>query len=54
MGLSVVAEFVGDDETVALLKKIGVDFAQGFGIGKPAPLKETIRALQKARESQTA
>ena len=54
MGLSVVAEFVGDDETVALLKKIGVDFAQGFGVGKPAPMKQTIRALQKARESQTA
>ena len=54
MGLSVVAEFVGDDETVALLKEIGVDFAQGFGIGKPVPLKETVRALQKARESQSA
>ncbi|MDJ0792996.1 MAG: EAL domain-containing protein [Woeseiaceae bacterium] len=54
MGLSVVAEFVSDDETVAILEGIGVDFAQGYGIGKPAPLKETIRALQKARESQTA
>ncbi|MDJ0747858.1 MAG: EAL domain-containing protein [Woeseiaceae bacterium] len=54
MGLSIVAEFVGDDETVALLKEIGVDFAQGFGIGKPVPLKESVRALQKARESQSA
>ncbi len=54
MDLRVVAEYVGDHETVALLRQIGVDFAQGFGIGEPAPLKETIRELQKARESQSA
>jgi diguanylate cyclase (GGDEF)-like protein/PAS domain S-box-containing protein len=32
-----VAEFVGDDRTVAILREFGVDFAQGYHIGKPAP-----------------
>ncbi len=54
MDLSIVAEFVENEATVALLREIGVDFAQGFGIGKPVSLRETIRTLQKARESQTA
>jgi diguanylate cyclase (GGDEF)-like protein/PAS domain S-box-containing protein len=30
-----VAEFVGDDETTAMLREYGVDFAQGYHIGKP-------------------
>jgi diguanylate cyclase (GGDEF)-like protein len=54
MGLSIVAEFVSDDSTVSLLQKIGVDFAQGFGVGKPAPIKDSIRALKNARESKSA
>jgi EAL domain-containing protein (putative c-di-GMP-specific phosphodiesterase class I) len=36
MGKRTIAEFVGDDETVKILKGIGVDYAQGFHIGKPA------------------
>ncbi|MEO9176026.1 MAG: PAS domain S-box protein [Gaiellales bacterium] len=32
-----VAEFVGDDRTIEMLRAIGVDFAQGYHIGKPAP-----------------
>lgn len=35
MGKKTVAEFVEDDQTLAMLKKIGVDYAQGYGIGKP-------------------
>ncbi len=36
MGKRTVAEFVGDDETLALIKEMGIDYAQGFLIGKPA------------------
>ena len=54
MGLSIVAEFVADTGAVAILRDIGVDFVQGFGIGKPAPIKETIRALRQTRESASA
>ncbi len=37
MGKKTVAEFVQDAETLALLKTMGVDFAQGYYIGKPKP-----------------
>jgi diguanylate cyclase (GGDEF)-like protein/PAS domain S-box-containing protein len=32
-----VAEFVGDDRTIEMLREFGVDFAQGYHIGEPAP-----------------
>jgi diguanylate cyclase (GGDEF)-like protein/PAS domain S-box-containing protein len=37
-----VAEFVGDDETHALLRRLGVDYAQGYHLGRPAPLAELV------------
>lgn len=40
MGKQTIAEFVENDAIVAKLKEIGVDFAQGYGIGKPRPLNE--------------
>jgi len=41
MGLQCIAEFVEDDQTLKVLNKIGVDFAQGYGIEKPTPLFES-------------
>ncbi|TQS41799.1 putative bifunctional diguanylate cyclase/phosphodiesterase [Cryptosporangium phraense] len=38
MGLRTVAEFVEDDETLAILREIGVDYGQGYGLGRPGPL----------------
>ena len=38
-GSRTIAEFVGDDETVALLQDIGVDYGQGFHLGRPGPLE---------------
>ena len=40
LGKRTVAEFVGDEATVALLRRHGVDFAQGFHVGKPAPVED--------------
>lgn len=37
MGLRTVAEFVEHDATRQRLSAIGVDFVQGYGIGRPAP-----------------
>lgn len=37
-GLQTVAEGVEDAESLALLRELGVDFAQGYHLGRPAPL----------------
>jgi len=33
-----IAEFVGDAETVELLRELGIDYAQGYHIGHPVPV----------------
>lgn len=38
LGKQVVAEYVSDDETIELLRGLGVDYAQGFHVGMPAPI----------------
>ncbi len=38
-GYQTIAEGVEDAETVALLEEYGVDFAQGFHLGRPAPIE---------------
>jgi diguanylate cyclase (GGDEF)-like protein/PAS domain S-box-containing protein len=40
LGKKTIAEFVGDAETLELLRRYGVDYAQGFFISKPQPLEE--------------
>ena len=40
LGKRTIAEFVGDDETLQLLRSYGVDFAQGYFVGRPAPLPD--------------
>ena len=42
MGKTTVAEFVGDEGTIHLLREIGVDFAQGYHIGMPRPISEVL------------
>jgi len=39
MGIQTIAEFVENKETLEQLSKIGVNFAQGYYIDKPKPLK---------------
>jgi diguanylate cyclase (GGDEF)-like protein/PAS domain S-box-containing protein len=39
---STIAEFVGDDETVRLLARLGVDYGQGYHLGRPAPANDLI------------
>lgn len=36
LGLTTIAEWVEDEETVALLREVGVNWAQGFHFGRPA------------------
>ena len=39
-----IAEIVGDDETVQLLTRLGVDYAQGYHLRRPGPLAEVAAA----------
>lgn len=36
VGKQTIAEYVQDAETLTILRELGVDYAQGFHIGKPA------------------
>jgi diguanylate cyclase (GGDEF)-like protein len=40
MGKKTIAEFVENERIFNLLKELGVDYAQGYGIGKPVPLHD--------------
>ena len=42
LGKETIAEFVENDQIREILKSIGVDYCQGYGIGKPIPLKELL------------
>ena len=35
IGVKTIAEFVENEDTIAKLKEVGIDYAQGFGISKP-------------------
>jgi EAL domain-containing protein (putative c-di-GMP-specific phosphodiesterase class I) len=40
MGKKVIAESVENDAVLEKLREIGVDYAQGFGVGEPRPIDE--------------
>jgi diguanylate cyclase (GGDEF)-like protein/PAS domain S-box-containing protein len=42
MGKKTIAEFVADDATARLLAASGVDYAQGYHIGRPRPAAEVL------------
>jgi diguanylate cyclase (GGDEF)-like protein/PAS domain S-box-containing protein len=45
LGKQTIAEFVEDQETLDMLREIGVDCAQGFHIGRPKPLDDTFTEI---------
>jgi diguanylate cyclase (GGDEF)-like protein/PAS domain S-box-containing protein len=45
LGIKTIAEYVGDVETLDIVRELGVDYAQGFLIGKPAPVAELRKPL---------
>ena len=45
MGLRTVAECVESEQIHALVRELGVEFGQGFSIGRPAPLEGVIAGL---------
>ncbi|MGH1537499.1 MAG: sensor domain-containing phosphodiesterase [Gammaproteobacteria bacterium] len=45
-GLETIAEFVENPEIIQCIKEIGINYAQGYGIGKPIPLSEQLNNLR--------
>jgi diguanylate cyclase (GGDEF)-like protein/PAS domain S-box-containing protein len=54
LGKRTVAEFVSDPEILAVCRAEGVDFAQGFLIGKPVPYDEFVAAFLPSRAGATS
>ena len=54
MGLVTVAEYVESEKTRKLISELGVDFAQGHAIGKPAPLEDVLEQLSRQDSESTA
>ncbi|MBC7954824.1 MAG: EAL domain-containing protein [Cytophagales bacterium] len=46
MGLRTVAEFVQNDATIEMLRSLGVDYVQGYGVEKPRPLDDASRGTE--------
>jgi diguanylate cyclase (GGDEF)-like protein/PAS domain S-box-containing protein len=40
LGIKTVAEFVTDERTMEMVRDLGVDFAQGYHLGKPEPVSK--------------
>jgi EAL domain-containing protein (putative c-di-GMP-specific phosphodiesterase class I) len=50
MGKRTIAEFVESEAVLAALREIGVDYAQGYAIGKPAPFETMVLPAGGHRE----
>ena len=46
LGVLTIAESVGDAKTVEMLRRFGVDFAQGNQISRPGPVSEVLPSSQ--------
>jgi diguanylate cyclase (GGDEF)-like protein len=42
LSLKTIAEYVENEDIAAKLREVGVDFAQGYGVGKPVPLEQLV------------
>ncbi len=48
LGKATIGEFVGDAQTVEVLKVHGVDYAQGYHLGRPRPISDGFGAASRA------
>jgi EAL domain-containing protein (putative c-di-GMP-specific phosphodiesterase class I) len=42
MMVQTIAEFVENERIINLLREIGVEYGQGYGISRPIPLNDVI------------
>ncbi len=47
LGIKTIAEHVSDEETLRLLREYGVDYAQGYHVGRPGPVSEVVSGAAK-------
>ncbi len=45
LGVETVAEYVENDQIAAEVRRLGVDYAQGYAYGRPEPLSEVLESL---------
>jgi EAL domain-containing protein (putative c-di-GMP-specific phosphodiesterase class I) len=45
LGIETVAEYVENEEIAAAIRRLGVDYAQGYAFGKPEPLGGLLESL---------
>ena len=50
MGIETIAEYVENDQIIKKLRELKVDYAQGYGIEQPKPIKEAL-SLNKDEKS---
>lgn len=54
MGVMTIAEFVEDDTTLEALRRMGIDYAQGFAIHRPEPVEQLGMAAARTRHQSSA
>ena len=54
MGMQTIAEFVENDEIKGMLREIGVNYAQGYGIDKPQPFNEILARANNVTDIKDA
>ncbi|UXZ37517.1 diguanylate cyclase [Cupriavidus gilardii] len=54
LGIHTVAESVEDEATLDVLREIGVDYAQGYAIGRPMPLEDYLTRCASGTPGETA
>jgi diguanylate cyclase (GGDEF)-like protein len=50
LGQETIAESVENDEVVGILREIGVDYLQGWGVGRPKPLSDVTAELSSVEK----
>jgi diguanylate cyclase (GGDEF)-like protein len=45
LGIETVAEYVENDQIATEVRRLGVDYAQGYAFGRPEPLAEVLESL---------
>ena len=54
LGIDTIAEFVENDETLAAVHKLGIDYAQGYAVGQPLPCTSYLNPVALPSQNSDA